>query len=136
MKVGILVTDLTSAGLFPVPEKAKAMHRNVLGYWKDIKRIGDEYAAYNPCDVTAANNRYTQNVHSNSTGCCFDKCFGDFGLVNVTRLLLQNALHADVYAHLQTVRGLVARPWVDLTNRARTISSFRTRCATEQSASP
>jgi len=47
-RTGILVTELTPAGLYPVPSDAEAMYRNVLSYWKAIKLTGREHTAYSP----------------------------------------------------------------------------------------
>lgn len=45
--------------------------------------------------------------HGTDTGCGFDVCFGDFGIKNAVKTVLQRRVHADVYAHLQTV----SLPW-------------------------
>lgn len=90
------------------------MYRSVLSYWKAIKLIGREHTAYNPCDG------YARAGHKNSTGCYVNKCFGDFGIVNASRNMLQQVLHSDVYSYLQTVSQPVRNPRVYVADRART----------------
>ncbi|KAJ8107221.1 hypothetical protein OPT61_g9015 [Boeremia exigua] len=97
-KAGILLVELTTAGLCPIPVDTKGLRRNVLSYWKSIKHVGNPYRAYKPCDRT-----YGYGNHVNSTGCCFEQCFNDFGLVTMTETMLQKELHADVFSYLQAV---------------------------------
>lgn len=92
------MTGLYSAGLYPVPESPQTMYQSVTWYWKRLKSIGVEFKPYNPCDKTYG---YGRGAHNSS--CTFEKCFGDFGIVNNAEATLKQFAHEDVFTHLQSV---------------------------------
>lgn len=108
LKVGILVTDLSTAGLYPTPGDAKELHGNVLSYWRTVNRIGAAHATYRPCDKLQTPNpyAYTSTSHGTKAQCNYAKCFGDFGIKDAVKNVLQQRVHADVFAHVQTVSQL------------------------------
>ncbi|KAF9698177.1 hypothetical protein EKO04_003371 [Ascochyta lentis] len=85
-KIGIMMIGLQAAGLYPGPESAKAMHRSVASYWRDLKDIGVDFKNYRPCASTSSDGR-----GSHHSTCSFGKCFGDFGILGEAEATLRRA---------------------------------------------
>lgn len=82
MKAGILITDLTAAGLFPFPTDSKEMYAIFLSYWQAMRRIGTKWR---------------------STACGSAGCYGDFGVKGAAKTMLQQRVHRLVYWYLDMV---------------------------------
>jgi len=88
-----------AAGIDPHVDCPSTMYKSVASYWKGLKSIGEGFKPYNPCDKTYGHGRGTHN-----STCDFDKCFGDFGVINKVKATLKTYAHKEVFALLQKVR--------------------------------
>lgn len=95
-KAGVLLLALQNAGLFPIPNKPDAMRRSVLSYWNDIKSIGTSHKPYRPCARTS-------NGYNHTSSCSFEKCFGDFGIINDAEATLARHAHPELWKQWETV---------------------------------
>ena len=81
-KVGIIMRECEAIGFFPATEGDVTMYQSIKQYWKGLKTISAIYRSYG------------HKIHSSSYNA--EKCFGDFGITNNARDILQRYANKDV----------------------------------------
>jgi hypothetical protein len=82
---------------------------SILSYWKSLADIGQEYKPYKSCKDLVGNGgtRRGYSYQAYESACSFDKCFGDFGIVNEAKATLRRFAHKDLWEEYKIVRILL-----------------------------
>jgi hypothetical protein len=100
-KVSVLMIGLRAAGFYPTPSGPEYLNGSIKYYWTKLKNDGSSLHAYAPCKGKILASRSSFSDHTSI--CSFKECFGDFGIVDSAKNILQNYAHIDVWKQWQAV---------------------------------
>lgn len=95
------MVGLQAMGLHPCPDNTSIMYENVYHYWDGIKKIGSGFKPYTGVTraiiATSLRTRIVDN-------CNAPNCFGDFGIVDPARAILEKYARKELWQHWKKVQ--------------------------------
>jgi hypothetical protein len=120
-QAGVMLKGPYTAGLYPLPDQAFAMHGSIKSYLTGLRSMGDDYVGLVPKGCNSNLKAYVTSTGSTAykfTCACFD----DYGIATRVKTILRSHVHADIVKQWEKV-STPETTCIIITDRCRKISS-------------